>query len=164
MITDTMGNVLNQRTYFYGGLENFRSILTLSNNDLIFIGTSESFDKRGDFFVVRTDSALNSPPIGIMNQENKVPDLYLLYQNYPNPFNSSTKIKVYINNVINSNDLKLRIFDVNGKTINEFSFNNLSSRTFEFIWKPVGISTGIYFYSLCTENKVLFSKKMLLIQ
>ncbi len=108
-------------------------------------------------------SILKTTTGGVVNV-NKItsiiPQNYVLHQNYPNPFNPITKIKFEIPNVSN---VKLIIFDILGKEINKLIEKNLHPGAYEFEWDGSDFPSGIYFYSLVTDN---FSetKKMLLIK
>jgi hypothetical protein len=98
--------------------------------------------------------------IGINQISTEVPDKFTLYQNYPNPFNPKTIIKFDIHN---SGNVKLSIYDVSGKLIDELINQRLTSGTYTFDWNAEGFSSGIYFCTLETE-KYNSSVKMLLVK
>ena len=82
-----------------------------------------------------------------------------LLRNYPNPFNESTTIEVVVNDNLKSPEL--RIIDYTGKIILtqllHTGFNSLKINSVQLV-------AGIYFYSLLSENKVIQTEKMILIQ
>ncbi|MBV6478439.1 MAG: hypothetical protein HGGPFJEG_01194 [Ignavibacteria bacterium] len=92
------------------------------------------------------------------------PEKYDLSQNYPNPFNPSTKINF---DLPFDGNVSLKVFDVNGRVAAELvhEFRNAGYYTIELNAASVagGLSSGVYFYTLTTENFVS-TKKMLLIK
>ena len=65
-----------------------------------------------NIYVVRTDSNLNAPTIGINKISSNNPADYKLYQNYPNPFNPITKIKF---DLPRQGYVTLKVYDILGK-------------------------------------------------
>jgi len=74
-----------------------------------------------------------------------LPLKYTFHQNYPNPFNSSTTIVFKLPKALN---VKLLVYDINGKLIEELINEYRSSGIHKIIWKPANISSGIYFYRI----------------
>ena len=55
-------------------------------------------------------------------------------------------------NLINGlNDININVFDVNGQLVDVIYSGFLSLGHHQFIWRPINISSGIYFVSLETE-------------
>lgn len=92
----------------------------------------------------------SASPTGITDNSKS---LISLSQNYPNPFSSSTTIKY---NLEQSNG-KLVITDVQGKTITEYKLNNTSGE----IIVAENLKSGIYFYALYSNDKIISKNKML---
>jgi photosystem II stability/assembly factor-like uncharacterized protein len=94
-----------------------------------------------------------------------IPKSYLLHQNYPNPFNPSTKIKFDIpaNSSGRLSNVKLTVFDMQGKEIAKLVDEELSSGVYEVSYEGNMFSSGVYFYRIETNN---FSetRKMILIK
>lgn len=90
---------------------------------------------------------------------NIYPNNFSLAQNYPNPFNSSTKIQFTIPTTF----VDLSIYNVLGQKISTLISQELSAGTFEYNFAATTLPSGIYFYSLKTENFVI-SKKMTLLK
>ncbi|NOS84462.1 MAG: T9SS type A sorting domain-containing protein [Ignavibacteria bacterium] len=90
---------------------------------------------------------------------------YLLHQNYPNPFNPTTKIKfeVPINHAGRLSNVKLIVFDMQGKEIAKLLDEELSAGVYEVSFDGSLLSSGVYFYKIETDN---FSetKKMILVK
>lgn len=76
-----------------------------------------------------------------------------LYQNYPNPFNSGTSIEY---SLPYESDVKLFIYDANGKKVKELVNAHLSQGHHNIVWegyddKGYILPSGIYFYHLQTQ-------------
>jgi photosystem II stability/assembly factor-like uncharacterized protein len=96
---------------------------------------------------------------------NEEPVKYSLSQNYPNPFNPSTKIKFEIpaksgQNVVH---VKLKIYDIRGKEVAVPVNNDLQPGNYEVIFNANSISSGVYFYTL-SSNDFTETKKMVLLK
>lgn len=89
-----------------------------------------------------------------------------LLQNYPNPFNNFTLIPVYLSDL---RIYRVSIFDIKGNLIKEYNFDGQISGLRSIIWDGLDfqgkiVSSGIYFYSLFSDNKLIQTKKMLFIK
>lgn len=98
--------------------------------------------------------------VSVQNYSNEIPTVYKLYNNFPNPFNPVTKIRF---DLPKSSAVKLTIYDVTGKVINELINKKMCAGKFETEWNAKNYASGVYFYKLETEN---FSdiKKLVLIK
>jgi len=88
---------------------------------------------------------------------------YTLEQNYPNPFNPKTNIQFTIPK---SEQIKVRIYNVAGQMINEIVNEKFNAGTHSVSWngknhKGNKVASGVYVYTLETENQKL-SKKLTL--
>lgn len=107
---------------------------------------------------------INTPLVGISNNQNGVPVSYRLYQNYPNPFNPSTKIKFdvpAVGTVLRT--VRLTIYDILGREVTTLINGNLKPGTYEIQWDASSFSSGVYFYKL-TASGFSDVKKMILIK
>ena len=94
-----------------------------------------------------------------------VPGNFGLNQNYPNPFNPSTTINF---TVPNFSDVKISVFDINGKLINTLVDASFSSGTYNVIWNGDDasgnkVAAGIYMYNL-TSDETSITNKMVLVK
>ena len=92
--------------------------------------------------------------IGISPISTEVPERFMLLQNYPNPFNPVTKIRFTIPAVteMTGKVVSLKIYDILGNEIAVLVNENLYPGTYEVEWNASNFSSGIYFYSLLTDN------------
>lgn len=99
---------------------------------------------------------------GIQQISSQIPTVYKLYQNYPNPFNPVTNIKYAVKR--ETSNVKLVIFDINGKEIFKLVDKEQSAGTYEVDWNASTYSSEVYFYSLSIDGKTIDTKKMVLIK
>ncbi|NOS85991.1 MAG: T9SS type A sorting domain-containing protein [Ignavibacteria bacterium] len=104
-------------------------------------------------------------PIGIEPISTEIPQRFELYQNYPNPFNPVTKIRFTIPAFAETTRrvVSLRIYDVLGKEIAILVNENLKPGIYEIDWNAENIPSGVYFYSLIT-NEFTQTKKMVVLK
>ncbi len=133
--------------------------------------TSFGVDQYNELYVIASAASgkiwrFNKSPLATGIGENEIqPEGYNLFQNYPNPFNPSTMISYYIPK---TGLVKLQVFDVNGKQVRTLVNNSQSSGRYNVNFNGtddngINIPSGIYFYTLSSEN---FSetRKMLMIK
>jgi hypothetical protein len=100
-------------------------------------------------------------PISINNIEGKIPDRIRLYPNYPNPFNQLSIINYQLSIAGN---VKIKVFDISGKEIcslvNQYQLPGSYKTTFD----GGSLSSGVYFYQLIAGNKIVQTRKMILIK
>ena len=110
---------------------------------------------------------------GIKQISTEIPKEYKLYQNYPNPFNPKTNIKYQIVRNVKSrqggtgsetSNVKLIVYDIQGKEIITLVNEEQSAGTYEIDFTGSGYSSGIYFYTLLIDNKLIETKRMVLIK
>lgn len=99
---------------------------------------------------------------GIESNTTGIPNSYFLSQNYPNPFNPTTTIQF---GLPKAGIVSLKVFDITGREIDNI-INNLyvNPGTMKVTFDGSKLSSGVYFYSLYTDNKLVLTKKMLLIK
>jgi hypothetical protein len=92
--------------------------------------------------------------------DNTVPSSYALFQNYPNPFNPVTKINF---SIPLRGRVKLEIYDLLGQRISTLVNRELQPGNYTEMLDARNLSSGIYFYTLRSEN-VAITKKMILLK
>src|SRR5205085_10316679 len=104
-------------------------------------------------------------PIGIQPISTEIPKQFLLYQNYPNPFNPETKIRFQVplnKGGFRGLSVKLEIYNPLGQEITTLINEELKEGVYEVSWDASDFPSGIYFYSLSTENFTQTKKLVLL--
>jgi len=98
--------------------------------------------------------------IGISPISGNMPEKYSLGQNYPNPFNPVTNIKF---SLPTAGNVKLSVFDLQGREVAVLADKNLAAGEYNADFDASGLSSGVYFYKLVT-NEFTEVKKMMLIK
>lgn len=165
-ISDSSGNILTEKFFRTRGYMSLKAILPLENNDILFTGIYKPIPGSNDnySYIVRTDSTLYSKPVYVKLISNIIIKGFNLFQNYPNPYNPNTKIKF---DLMESGLVTLNIYNINDKLIQSLINKNLITGSYEVLFSSTDIpslSSGIYFYQLVFEKKVLATKKMILIK
>lgn len=111
-------------------------------------GKIAASDRQTGFYCIKS----NSPLTGISgNISASVPDNFKLGQNYPNPFNPSTKINFSIPEYSKAS---LKVYDIKGREVAQLFNDTRDAGNYEVSFEAdrYGLSSGVYFYSLTTQN------------
>ncbi len=97
----------------------------------------------------------------IINNENHNIKSFRLYQNFPNPFNALTVIQFSLTDL---STVTLEIYNIRGIKVNTLLKNEkLSPGRFQVVFYGKSLASGIYFYTLQTEDFAII-KKMVLVR
>jgi len=133
------------------------NIITLNNTMELNIGeTIGSYPDNLIFF--------NAFPTDI-EEDNIVNSEIIRLSNYPNPFNPTTTISFNLTTEITENT-ELAIYNLKGQKVKQYSISNDQS---SIIWNGTDdnnqpVSSGIYFYQLKINNKIVASRNCLLLK
>ena len=147
---------VNQNLPNYMPTHNIYNTLVISGQNL-FAGTEIGVWKRPI-----------SEMITDVESTTELPKDFALYQNYPNPFNPNTKIKYTVAppNLPQGEALSkviLKVYDILGNEVATLVDEYKPAGTYEVIWNVKGLSSGVYFYQLKSNNYVE-TKKMILLK
>jgi len=125
----------------------------------------EYFEIAADYHDLKTielffdDIKITDNSTGISMTDN-IPVKFSMDQNYPNPFNPATKIKF---SIAKGSYTTLKISDILGREIDILLSEYLKAGEYTLDWNGNNIPSGVYFYSLQTDD---FSqtKKLLLLK
>ena len=97
---------------------------------------------------------------GTETPESELPDDFRLEQNYPNPFNPSTTIQYSVPSVGTGHALsvKLSIYDILGNEVKVLVDKKLNAGTYQVVFDGTGLSSGVYFYRLATDQGFITKK------
>jgi chitinase len=98
--------------------------------------------------------------VEIENTIKAIPSDFKLFDNYPNPFNPSTVIRFMLPV---GTHVKLLVFDVLGREVEVLADKFFNQGVHDVTFNAVNLGSGVYFYTLSTENFVQ-TKKMMLIK
>ena len=102
----------------------------------------------------------NNPVVTNITPVNSNPDGFSLEQNYPNPFNPSTTISFTL---LSHGYASLKVYDLNGKLVKTLVDGVLTKGNHIYSFEGIGLSSGIYLYTLETKDFVS-TKRMTLIK
>jgi hypothetical protein len=134
----------------------YASSIAVFSNDQIYVTGSANFSGSGIVFYTLRYSAISAvEPIS-----NLIPREYNLLQNYPNPFNPATNIRF---DLPKSANVKITIYNILGMEVDVLVNEYLKAGQYLTKWHPVNVSSGIYFYTLETNEykktqKMIFTK------
>jgi len=102
-----------------------------------------------------------------VNANNEGPKEFKLYQNYPNPFNPSTSIGFSIPTAIDNGNVFLIIYNIDGRVVKSYSFENISGGNYEIVWNGktedgLQAASGMYFYQIRARQFTDYKKMMLI--
>jgi hypothetical protein len=89
------------------------------------------------------------------------PQKFELTQNYPNPFNPHTNIQFTLPNDAN---VKLKILNVLGESASILVDEQLTTGVHHYEFNASKLPSGIYFYAIEVDGKILSTKKMILLK
>ena len=124
------------------------------NNGWAYINSTPGFNDGVHTKVGGNDTTVYT---SINNTSIEITD-YQLFQNYPNPFNSRTVIRCQVK--ANSN-VSMKVYDVQGHEVQTLVHEKLNPGVYEYIFNGNNLSSGIYFYSMIIDGKVLDTKRMM---
>ena len=101
------------------------------------------------------------PLVNINQISSEVPSDFKLFQNYPNPFNPATTISF---NIKNSKTVKIAVYNIEGKEISILVNKKLNPGEYQYLFDAGSLSSGVYFYSLFIDEKIIDTKKMILLR
>lgn len=119
-------------------------------NSTSFIYRLKQIDYDGSFEYSDEVEVLNSA----------IPDDYSISQNYPNPFNPSTVISYQLPV---SGNITLKVYDALGNEVVTLADGFKPSGSYEIEWDAGSVPSGVYYYTLKTENYNK-TKKMILMK
>jgi len=88
--------------------------------------------------------------LGVVDdKEETFPLTFHLNGNYPNPFNASTRFEFTIEK---PGRVKIVIYDCHGKYIDSILNDELVPGTYDTLWSPYNISSGVYIYKIDVDG------------
>jgi hypothetical protein len=108
---------------------------------------------------------INGEPVIADEEENRIPDQFILYQNYPNPFNPSTTIKFKIPGQARNDNvlITLKVYDILGNEVATLVKEKLPAGEHEVEFNAAGLTSGIYFSEL-RVGEFIRTRKMILMK
>ena len=106
----------------------------------------------------------NTSPSSVVT-DNPVPEKFELFDNYPNPFNPQTTIRFFL---ADAGHTKINIYNTRGENVRDLVDVVFPKGTHQVVFicdsESPASASGVYFYRLMVDGKVLATKKMLFIK
>jgi len=103
-------------------------------------------------------SYVYSEPVDVLLS---LPESALLLQNYPNPFNPTTTITYAIPE---QGKVSLVVYDLLGRTIQTIVNDVQDAGTYSISFDATGLPSGLYFYRLYLDSRLVAARKMALVR
>lgn len=103
-------------------------------------------------------TVIQQPITGLQYSTANIPEKFGLKQNYPNPFNPTTKINF---DLPEKSFVSLKVFDLLGREVSNLVNKELKQGSYSVDFDGSKLNSGMYFYTLKTENASLTRKMML---
>ncbi len=95
----------------------------------------------------------------IVEMNVNVPSQFTLSQNYPNPFNPTTTIDY---SITKDGNVSLKVYNTLGQQIASLVNGNLKAGEYHLTFDASELASGIYYYRLDSDSKMLVKKMILL--
>jgi hypothetical protein len=115
-------------------------------------------DNNNIYVVGGNTAKINQGGVTTLSDDKPTPNGFILEQNYPNPFNPSTNISFRITT---EEFVNLKVFNVLGIEIATLVNEVLPAGSYNIKFNAEQINSGVYFYTLNTDN-FKSTKKMIL--
>ncbi|HBZ00698.1 MAG TPA: hypothetical protein DEO84_05165 [candidate division Zixibacteria bacterium] len=99
-------------------------------------------------------------PVTSVDEDIPQPKNFSLAQNYPNPFNARTNIDFELTK---GSMVNLSVYDITGARVSTLVNGKLDAGRHQVNWDANGVASGVYFYTLRT-NDTEVTKKMTLLK
>ena len=114
---------------------------------------------------IKDSLVLTKIPTSVVDEENNIPNGFMVSQNYPNPFNPSTTIEFAVPYKM---QLSIEIFNILGEKVKLLYSDEFTSGNYSLVWDGKdnagnNVSSGVYLYKISSDNFSI-SKKMLLLK
>jgi photosystem II stability/assembly factor-like uncharacterized protein len=140
------------RFYFYGNISFINKLIGWAYGNLNGSGSGGIHTVNGGDTVWY---------IGIVQQSKTVPLNFELKQNYPNPFNPRTVIPYSLKS---AGYVRIIAYDILGREVQRLVDQKQSAGEYEVDFMGKFCSSGVYFYSMTVDGKVIDTKKMLMLK
>ncbi|MEA1971997.1 MAG: DNRLRE domain-containing protein, partial [Candidatus Cloacimonadota bacterium] len=153
------------QTWIDNGLENYGLLIRAQTGSKF----SKFYSKEHSNSNLHPYLEVNYTPVSI--DENTIQETNFNLQNYPNPFNPSTTISFEFSNEQNQKNkqIKLEIYNIKGQKVKTLLNKSLSTGQHSVLWNGKDennnpVNSGVYFYNLDIDGKIMTSKKMILLK
>lgn len=104
---------------------------------------------------------LGEVAVGIAEEPDEVPSTISLSQNYPNPFNASTTIEFTVPREV---QVRLTVFDAVGRKVTVLTDQVYAPGVHKLNWEANAYASGVYFYRMEAEGRLIHTRTMTLLK
>ncbi|MCB0283533.1 MAG: DUF4832 domain-containing protein [Calditrichaeota bacterium] len=127
------------------GFNRLNHIIIIDND-----AVSDPYD--GELYFIKDKNSTS-----LKGASNSQPSRFKLIQNYPNPFNGTTKISF---NLEKPSRIEFSVFNLRGEQLFYLDKGMFTSGLNSFIWNPENISSGLYLYTIDTDEAFMTGKAL----
>jgi hypothetical protein len=91
----------------------------------------------------------------------RVPKSFILDQNYPNPFNPATQIRYHLSDPA---QVTLKVYNNLGQEVATLVSARQAPGTYTANWNAQNAASGVYYYTLRVGDRVIQSKRAVLVK
>ncbi|MBL0106266.1 MAG: T9SS type A sorting domain-containing protein [Ignavibacteria bacterium] len=153
---DSSGNIKWIKKYGIGVYNEIPYCISLDNSSNIIVS--------GNNRITSNNSAIRTIKYSLISDiefKNLIDNNDTHLSNYPNPFNSESIIKYKI---LNKGNAAIKIYDSKGGEMQILLKEYKLEGEYELKFDAKNYSSGVYYYSLILNNKILKTNRMLLIR
>jgi hypothetical protein len=99
--------------------------------------------------------------VSVKGNEISVPDNFILFQNYPNPFNPETNIKYILKE---KGHVRIIVYNIEGKEVTELLNKEQLQGEYKLRVSGRDLASGVYFYSMFAGDRLVDTKKLIIIK
>ncbi len=99
--------------------------------------------------------------IDVAVEEDELPAGFSLAQNYPNPFNAATTIQFAVPDEAH---VRLTIYDAMGRKVSVLTDQAYPAGDHELRWNANALASGVYYYRMESDGKLIQSQSMTLLK
>jgi len=122
---------------------------------------AESDEAKKDDGLIRLEDFKAIYITALKRKSGTIPQKFELNQNYPNPFNPKTTIEY---DLPQKGKVKLEIFDISGQKIDTLVDQEQTAGRYSLNWSARDQASSIYFYRLSFENRIIATRKMIVLR
>lgn len=146
---------------YNGSLTNSEDLcggLAIDNNNIFITGQSTYNNNPIQW---ETATVKYTEPMAIVNNNNEMPSEYKMQQNYPNPFNTNSIIEY---SLPKTSKITISLYNSLGELIKHLINKEQSAGYYSINVNLNDYSSGLYFYRLTADDKIIETKKLVLIK
>ncbi len=97
----------------------------------------------------------------ILDKSINLPRHFRLEQNFPNPFNPETTIRY---SIPRAGKVQIELFNIHGQKIRSLVDSEQPAGTYQLQWKVQNLSSSVYFYRLRFDDRLIATRKMVVLK